>query len=178
MTQADRVHSTPPINTSALDRRRILTGGAALAAAVAIPQMPAQAAPVDPIFAAIERHKALTVPFDAAWTDRARFDDTGELTQEEKQHLRKLNDTIDATHLALEVAACDLMDTVPTTPAGIVAALRVVQTHYRGDDNGHMPSGEWLYEDEEDPRNGRDWLECFLDTIASAVEALEPRGLA
>jgi hypothetical protein len=94
------------------------------------------------------------------------------LTREEEQHLRKLNDAIDAAGLPMEEAACDLMATVPTTSAGILAAIRVIQTYHRGDDNRHVPSGHWLYEDEDDTRNGRDWLECFLDTVAEAVEQL------
>ncbi|WP_338688426.1 hypothetical protein V5279_23840 [Bradyrhizobium sp. 26S5] len=80
MTQADRVHSTPPLNTSAIDRepptdttrRHFLTraagvaaGGSVLALA-AIPPVTAAAAPAaslagvaDPIFALIEDHRRL-----------------------------------------------------------------------------------------------------------------------
>jgi hypothetical protein len=101
------------------------------------------------------------------------------LTEEDHQHLLKLNNDIDAAGLPMEQAACELFDTKPTTPAGIVAAIRVIQAYYRDDDDsGHMPRGEWLYEDEDDSRNGRDWLECFLDTIAEAVsEMAAPRGV-
>jgi len=155
-------------------RRSILAGAAA---AVAVTSVPLGAAPVDPIFAAIERHRALTIPFDAAWTARGRCKDFETLTDDEKLHIRDLNDAIDAAGLPMEQAACDLFNTVPTTLAGIVAAIRVIQTHYRFD-SGHMPNGEWLYEDEDDPRNGRDWLECFLDTIAVAVDAIATRGVA
>jgi hypothetical protein len=74
MTQADRVHSTPPTNTSAIQaqssRRRFLVqaagvaaGGAALGMAMPLPAPAAtpQGVP-DPILAAIERHRAA---FDA-----------------------------------------------------------------------------------------------------------------
>src|SRR5471032_3525377 len=77
MTQADRVHSTPPTNTSAT-RRRFLSTTAALAAgsaalALAIP--PALATD-DPIFARIAIHKKLTADWqrlqdqldEAEWT--------------------------------------------------------------------------------------------------------------
>ena len=182
MTQADSVHSTPPTNTPVDQARRhflTVAAGAALATAATAAAAPAEP---DPIYAAIDKHKALTVPFDAAWKVRGRCKDFGALTEEEKQHIRKLNETIDAAGLPMEQAACDLIDTVPTTPAGIVAAIRVIQNYYRDDLGGrdnHMPNGEWLYEDDDDPRNGRDWLECFLDTLAEAVEALaHPRGLA
>jgi hypothetical protein len=79
----------------------------------------------------------------------------------------------------MEEAACELFSTTPTTPAGIVAAIRVVRTYYSlGDASDHMPRGKLLYEDEDDPRNGRDWLECFLDTIAEAVTELDLAGKA
>jgi hypothetical protein len=129
MTQADRVHSTPPTNTSAntplSSRRRFLVQAAGVAAGgatlgMALP-LPAPAATPDPIFAVIEKHKALTVPFDAAWKARGSFNDTGDYDQ---QSLKKLNDAIDAAGLPMEAAACDLLDTVPTTPAGIAAAMR------------------------------------------------------
>jgi hypothetical protein len=191
MTQADSVHSTPPTNTSANNpsssRRSFLVqaagvaaGSAALGAALPLPAPAAtpQGLP-DPIFAAIEKHKALTVPFDAAWKARSCFNDTGELTEEQRQQLQNLNNAIDAAGLPMEQAACELFDTQPTTPAGIVAAIRVIQTYYRDDgDSGHMPRGEWLYEDEDDSRNGRDWLECLLDTLAEAVTALGITGSA
>ena len=168
----------PPV-----DRRSFLVqaagvaaGGAALGAALPLPAPAAtpQGLP-DPIWAAIEKHKALTIPFDAAWKARASFNDTRELTEEQRQQLLNLNNAIDAAGLPMERAACDLFDTVPTTPAGIVAAIRVIQTHYRTDE-GHMPNGQWLYEGEDDSRNGRDWLECFLDTIAVAVDAIGTGG--
>jgi hypothetical protein len=188
MIQADSVLSTPPTNTSAVHSRRgfltqaagVAAGGAALGAALPLPAPAAtpQGLP-DPIFAAIEKHKALTVPFDAAWKARGCFNDTGKLTEEQQHQLTNLNEAIDAAGLPMEQAAGELFDTVPTTPAGIVAAIRVIQTYYLADlDNGHMPRGEWLYEDEDDPKNGRDWLECFLDRLAEAVEALSVRGLA
>jgi hypothetical protein len=188
MTQADCVYITPPTNTPIDTHRRHFLAVAAGASIVSVGALTAAANPagapdatsaVDPIYAAIEKHKALTAPFDAAWKARGRCKDFGTLTEDEKQHIRKLNDAIDKAALPMEQAACELFDTVPTTPAGIVAAIRVIQTYYAlGDDNGHMPNGEWLYDDEDDPQNGRDWLECFLDTIAQAVESLAIRGVA
>ena len=68
MAKANRVISTPPTNTS-LTRRKIL--GTIAAAATAVAAKPAVAAGIgpiapDPIYAAIERHKAACVPWDAA----------------------------------------------------------------------------------------------------------------
>jgi hypothetical protein len=160
----------PPVDPT---RRRFLS---VAAGATALTLTPARAtAPAhDPIYAAIEKHKVLTVPFDAAWDARGRFNDCGEDDEKPSDELRRLNDAIDAAGLPMEEAACDLFNTVPTTPAGIVAAIGVIQTYYRaGDNSGHMPRGQWLYEDEDDPRNGRDWLECFLDTLIESVDALD-----
>jgi hypothetical protein len=173
MTQADSVHSTPPTNTSTTRRNILSTIAAAGATALTLTPARAAAPAPDPIYAAIERHKALTVPFDAAWDARGHFNDSGECDEKPSDELRRLNDAIDAAGPPMEEAAYDLFNTVPTTPAGIVAAIRVIQIYYSaGDNSGHMPRGQWLYEDEDDPRNGRDWLECFLDTIADAVDAM------
>src|SRR5258708_22630643 len=66
MTQADRVFSTPPTNTSANNpsgsvnptRRRLLTIAAAGAVAAAIPTAVLAAAPaVDPVFDLIDLHR-------------------------------------------------------------------------------------------------------------------------
>jgi hypothetical protein len=157
-----------------LSRRNMLGALAVLPAALPVA---AAAAEPDPIFAAIEKHKALTISFDAAHKARGSYNDFGELAEGEKQRLRALNDAVDATGLPMEEAACELLDTKPTSPAGIVAAIRVIRAHYHRE-AGHMPAGEWLYEDEDDPKNGRDWLECFLDTIAEAVtEMVAPCGV-
>jgi hypothetical protein len=75
MTQADSVHSTPPTNTSPT-RRKILGTFAAAAAATTIAAKPVAAAAIgpiapDPIYAAIDRHKAAGVIWDAAVSTRA-----------------------------------------------------------------------------------------------------------
>jgi hypothetical protein len=102
----------------------------------------ATAADVDPIFAAIEKHKAVTVPYDAAWKARGCFNDF-KMMDEDKRQLRKLNDAIDEAGLPMEQAACELIDTAPTTLAGVVAAIRIIQACYR-DDGEHVPRGQWL----------------------------------
>ncbi len=80
MAKADRVHSTPPTNTSAIDvpqstgkprsRRSILGAIAASTAAVTVAgARPTDAAhATDPIYAAIERHKAAAAAWDAGAT--------------------------------------------------------------------------------------------------------------
>ena len=71
MTEADRVPSTPPLNPSSvqgLSRRTALVGLAALP--VALPA--AAVAEPDPVFAAIEAHRAARKVADAAFAAAAR----------------------------------------------------------------------------------------------------------
>ena len=67
MTQADSVHSTPPINTPIVTtRRRFLSTAAGIAAAgtaLALAAPPARAA-TDPVFALIEAHRAAAAAWD------------------------------------------------------------------------------------------------------------------
>src|SRR5450759_642126 len=106
MTQADSVYITPPTNTS-LTRRNMIGAMATVGAAAIATAAPANAglAEYDPIYAAIERHKALTVPFDAAWDARGHFNDCGDCDEKPSDELRRLNDAIDAAGLPMEEAA-------------------------------------------------------------------------
>jgi hypothetical protein len=143
MIQADRVLSTPPTDTSAIQtqpsRRTFLAeaagvsaGGAVLGMTIPLPA-PAAESQADPIFAAIEKHKALIGPYAAAMRARARFDDCGEDDDSPSAELMRLNDAIDSTHLPLEIAASELICVVPNTPAGVIAAIRVIQRYHRND---------------------------------------------
>jgi hypothetical protein len=178
MTQADSVHSTPPTNTSATNppgpvdptRRHLLTvaaGGAVAALTTASPTIAARAP--DPIYAAIETHKDRVKAYDAAWKVRGNFKDFGEMTEDEKAQLRQFNDATDAAHLPLEAAALDLIDTVPTTQAGIIAALRYTRTQCAADGE-YMVEGWWAYEDGSE--RDIDWLDDWLDSLTDAVSAL------
>jgi hypothetical protein len=142
MTRATRVHSTPPTNTPIeTTRRHLLTVAAGGAVAAAIPSATlTAAAAVDPIYAAIERHRDLAKRFDAAWKARGCCKDFGTLTEAEKARVQELNDATDAAGLPLEAAAMDLFDTVPTTLAGIITALFYMRIQHRNDGE-HMIQG-------------------------------------
>jgi hypothetical protein len=77
MTQADSVLSTPPTNTPVDPTRRhfLTVAVAAGAVAIAAPATAGLAEP-DPIFAAIEKHRAAKIPWDKAVDLRADFPDT------------------------------------------------------------------------------------------------------
>jgi hypothetical protein len=91
----------------------IAAGGAVAAMAISTTAQ-AAGSPVDPIYAAIERHGDLAKICDAAWKVRARCKDFGTLTEAEKAQVLKLNDAVDEAHLPLEAAAMDLVNTAPT----------------------------------------------------------------
>jgi hypothetical protein len=182
MIEADSVHSTPRVTASKINppvdptRRRFLavSAGASVAsvgtlAAAAIPTTALTAAPaVDPIHAAIKRHRDLVKPYDAAWKARGRCKDFGTLTEEEKAHVLKLNDAVDEAHLPLEAAAEDLCNTEPTTLAGIICAISYMRIQHRN--NGeHMVQG-WM--EDEDGERYVDWRDAWLETLTQAIMQL------
>jgi hypothetical protein len=193
MAKADSVYITPPTNTSAIDhpmmsppsdptRRRFLAVAAVasavsagtLAAATAMdPSGPAAVtisrhSTADPIFGAIQRHRDLVKPYDAAWEVRGRCRDFGTLTEEEKARVLKLNDAVDEAHLPLEAAAEDLCNTEPTTHAGIICAISYMRIQHRN--NGeHMVQG-WM--EDEDGERYIDWRDAWLETLNQAIMQL------
>jgi hypothetical protein len=142
------------------------------------------AAPVDPIFAVIERHRAaldhqraarehlaaMTALYppeqepDGFWTEwstekrRAWRDAEYERTKGNPRRVAhsKLNDAIDAVWLITD----ELLDTVPTTFAGIAATL-----------------AHWANVVDEDTAD-RDFQRTmeFMEYIAEAARRLAPRG--
>jgi hypothetical protein len=128
--------------------RRAVLAGIATAPALAAPAIALGAEPAegDPIYAAIERHRAALAEFEAARSEE------------------ELNETGDAHVDAL----ADLLETKPTTAAGCAAALR-----YVGDLVAYGPAGlseetglfaNWA----EVSESGRQ----FLGLIADALERL------
>ena len=168
MTQADSVHSTPPTNTSARHSRRSILGAIAAggaAAAIAARPVPAIAAsPADPIYAAIERHGRAVAAHDNATEVRAHFEDIN-MNDEQRKQLAVLQDAVDEAWDPREEAAIDLLNTEPTTLAGIVALCRYVEPLL--DDDGELP--EAIYWDDETTSSAGG---AFANVIAAAVEAL------
>jgi len=167
-------------------RRDILRSGAVLAAVslavVPVALVASVAAEVDPIFAAIETHRAAYVAFGDAlkvqelleeslpasaqrtrlwgWDDDeiVATDDPAWIECEQNRRLKA-----DAEqHAALELAGI-----VPTTKAGIIALLQYAVAHIEA---GNLwPSG---LEDSEQPyKTGLDWSYFVHCNIAEALEA-------
>ena len=175
MAQADSVLSTPPTNTPPT-RRKIL--GTIAAAAAAVAAKPVAAAGIgsiapDPIYAAIERHKAAGAIWDAAVDVRAAFPEAT-LTVEQRRQRDLLDDAQDEAWEPCEQAGIDLISTEPTTLAGIVAAIRYIRIQMR-DDGTFMPHQIEFEFDSGSEGDGGETLGCvdvFLETIADATAAL------
>jgi hypothetical protein len=108
----------PPRDIVALD--------AALARVIPDPGSPA--APVDPIFAAIERHRAAWAPYEAA------LKRTGPFVGPPPQALEDTKNAADDAEMAV---SNELFATTPTTLAGLGALLRYAAEM----DAGSVPDG-------------------------------------
>ena len=126
MTQADRVHSTPPINTPTSRRRFLSTaatlaaGGAALGLAI-----PPALATDDPIFAAIEQHKAAFARVIAAIdVEQAAEAATPNGMRKTDERYLEAREAVSAAWEAEGDAAIELLNVYPTTMAGVMALLK------------------------------------------------------
>jgi hypothetical protein len=166
---------TPANTNTSLSRRGALGAIAAVTAATVAGARPTDAAPaIDPIFAAIEKHRAACIVWDAAVDVRADFEETAE----QRDLCDGLDDAVDDAREPLVDAGVDLVDTKPTTLAGIIAAISYIRTQMR-DDGTYMPYAsefESGFEYNElsagDSRDAMGWIDCFLDMIADAAAAL------
>src|SRR5258708_40020643 len=114
MQEADSVHSTPRETASKINppvdqaRRHFLTVAAGAAVATAAPATAAPAEP-DPIYAAIERHKAAGVPWDAAIDVRSEFPESADpMTDEQWEQRDLLDEAVDDARGILEQPGRDL----------------------------------------------------------------------
>jgi hypothetical protein len=163
MTEADSVHSTPPLRTSSIQRlsRRKALAGLALLPAV-VPAVAAAAEP-DHVFALIAAHRA----GEAAICTASDAQDEAEI-----RHGFRSEEAWDAAERSGE--ACRTVDDVawalaqrpPTTLAGIVAVLRFAN---EVEDAG----GDWPDTDTIGPEG---WHYQLRATIAAAIEAIVARG--
>jgi hypothetical protein len=175
MTQADRVLSTPPTNTSAIDhpmfppsRRRFLTiaagasfvGAGSLAAATMAPNVP-QAVTVpsiasspalpDPVFGLIEAHRKADRDFEAALDEQNRLELIGDEAAADLVGEAPCHAAFKAFDALLSAAA--------TTVPGIVAQLAYLQEI--------AERNAWMFNDREDsaPR----LLKGFAASIANVL---------
>jgi hypothetical protein len=171
MPQATRVYSTPPTNTSARHSRRSILGAIAGSAAAAgsiagIAPAIAAALPDDPIFAVIEAHrKACTEHHEAVHIHMA-FEEIGM----EGEKLEKYNSLVaetDATYDRLDDVGCDLINTQPTSLAGILALCRYINPLFEEEDSPDLPT--YISYDDDTTATPAEAL-CYV--IGRAVEDL------
>jgi hypothetical protein len=165
MAQATRVLSTPPTNTPIDSKRRrflAVAAGASLASVgtLAVAAMPtaapdSAACAVDPIYAAIEAHRKACREHHEAIDIHMDFEEVG-MTGAKLEKYNSLVAETDAAYYRLDDVGCDLINTRPTTLAGILALCRYITPLFEEEDSPDLPT-HILYDD---------------DTTATPAEAL------
>jgi hypothetical protein len=178
MSLADSSNSitVPAVST----RRCFLSTAASVAAGsavLALVDVTGALAAVDPIHAAIAKHKAAKVPWDAAIDIRSVFPDSAfPKTDEQWEEQDRLDDAIEAAWEPLEQASVDLINTAPTTLAGMVAAIQYLRNQMR--DDGTYMTQTFVLETGGDAQNTMGWIDAWLGTIGDAAAALSFAGRA
>ena len=158
MTQAERVLSTPPTDTSALPihstRRHLLTMAAGGAIAGAIPGATLAVSP-DAIFAAIERHRELSADYTAAVDISSKLEDGPEFEAADAIAGDRCGDLLDHADALIHLE--------PTTMAGVIALMRYVAS-----------LEEWQTPRDSDEFDGQppDWGKAFCTTVANALDRI------
>jgi hypothetical protein len=160
MAKATCVFSTPPTSTSARDSRRsilgAIAGSAAAAGSVAALALPtAKASEADPIYEVIERHRKACAAHNEAIEIHMDFEEVG-MTGAKLAKYNSLVAATDAAYDELDDAGLDLINTRPTTLAGIFALCQYIKPVFAEDDAPDLPE-YILYDD---------------DTTATPAEAL------
>jgi hypothetical protein len=133
----------PPVDPT---RRRLLTVAAGGAVAAAIPTVTLTAAPAaDPIYAVIERHRKACAAHNEALDTHMDFEEVG-MTGEKLEEYKRLVAETDAAYDELEDAGLDLINTQPTTMAGIFALCQYINPLFAEDDAPDLPE-YILYDD-------------------------------
>jgi hypothetical protein len=161
-------------------RRRLITvaaGGAVAALAItSTAEGAAGLAEPDPIWVAIERHRQSAKLWESAVDAEACFPGL-DMNDEQARQFEVLQQARQAARDTLDDASIDLLNTVPTTLAGIVTAIQYMQIQMRNDGT-FMPHWIELKFDpgcEGDAGHVLGWIEAFLDTIADAAGDLLAR---
>jgi hypothetical protein len=146
-----------------------LAGGAAIAAlAVTATASSVAAGSEDPIFAAIEQHRSACVAYDEAIKNYTAFEESG---SEDEAAEALLNDAIEKTYQHMEYkAGGDLLETMPTTLAGIASLCRYfVPLLNVGNFGSTIELPEFM---EMDGGETLTAAAAFANVIAKAVDAL------
>jgi hypothetical protein len=170
MTQADSVHSTPPINTPT-SRRRFLSTAATLAAGGAAfgLAIPPALATDDPIFAAIEAHKAAFARVVAAIdVEQAAEAATPKGMRKTDERWLESGKAVSAAWEAEGDAAIELVNVRPTTMTGVVALLNYAIS---ADHDGETWPRALLSDDGE---TGGSWHHFLILNLTEILPGLLP----
>lgn len=126
-------------------------------------------AAVDPIYAAIERHKQAGTVWDAAVDIRSNFNDL-DMTDEQREQLDELDDAEQDAWLPCKQGAVGPDQYRADPPAGVVAAVAYIRIQML-DDGTYMPH-HLILETGGDAKDTMGWIDAFLNTIANATTAL------
>jgi hypothetical protein len=196
MTQADSVYITPPTNTSAIDhpmmfpprdptRRRFLAvaavasavGAGSLAAAATAPSdvPPAVTAPIgpDPIYDVIEAHRKATREHHEAVRVECAFEEAHDIHGEQREEYQLLAAASGTAYDARDEAGYNLVNTRPTTLAGIFTLCQYITPLFGETDQPDLPE-HIEYEDAA----AAYIPEAFAYVIGRAVEELMKGGKA
>jgi hypothetical protein len=147
MAKANSVLSTPPTNTPIdTTRRHFLTVAAAGGAALTLPPVRAASQAADPIYEVIESHRKACAAHNEAVDTHMDFEEVG-MTGEKLEKYESLVAETDAAHDRLDGVGCDLINTRPTTLAGILALCRYINPLFEEEDSPDLPT-YILYDDD------------------------------
>src|SRR5712664_3028583 len=183
MAKATRVLSTPPTNTPVdTTRRRFLTvaaigsifGAGNIAAAAMAPNDVPQAVTVpkdsgfqaDPIYEVIERHRKAALAHTEAVHIKFAFEEHG-MQGEKLAEYKRLDAVADAAWNEMDDVGRDLINTLPTTFAGILALCRYIEPIFAEDDQPDLP--EYLTYDDDTAAYP---AEAFAYVIGKSIEKL------
>ncbi|MEH2519188.1 hypothetical protein V1279_004761 [Bradyrhizobium sp. AZCC 1610] len=125
----------PPVDQA---RRHFLTVVASGTVAMIPTAVSATAPAVDPIYAAIDAHRQAVAAHDAVTDVRAAFNDVN-MNDEQKAQLAVLEAAGADAWDQLDDAGCDLVNSKPTTLAGVAALCRYVEPLLNEKDTVNLP---------------------------------------
>lgn len=145
-----------------ITRRSLIAGAAVIASTPALAAVPAIPSQFDPIFAAIEAHRAAWEELEGKLPALDKLQDDDESA---KQELERLHDAIDN-------AEDGLIDVIPTSIAGIVAVLEYAANHVCVGNT--FTSGTYVDEASTafagwDKHHGVSWEVIFHRNLATAL---------
>ena len=126
------------------------------------------AAASDPIYNAMERHRAAMQPYGAAVDVRASYDES------DRSEVEWMDAAVDVARERCIEAAVDLINTSPTTIAGSVEVLRYIREQLK-DDGEYMPH-HLIHDSPGDARDTIGWVDAFLETVVDAMSDLAASG--